>query len=154
MQEKEFINIIKRLTELFKNLITLFGELDTAVDNKDVDAVNKVVSKIKLLTKDISKAEDERISWSEKLAEKHGVKNNATSIVKAVNNEELTLALNSLIKTINDLLLKRQYTMNVLQSHLEYLNYSIDYFKQLLSFGNYDEKGKPSKYMNLLDREG
>jgi hypothetical protein len=123
------------------------------VENKDVDGVNEVVKKIKELTNSIASVEDERIKFTKSLCDRYKIKENARALANTIQNKELTESLNSLVDSINKLIIKRNYTINILQSNIDYINFSIDYFKKLLSFGNYNEKGETSKFINLLDQE-
>ena len=150
---KELIKVINKLKELFEKMIAFFSELDKMVENKDADGVNEIVKKIKELTNSIASVEEKRIKFTKRLCNKYKIKENARVLANTIQNEELTESLNSLVDSTNKLIIKRDYTINVLQSNIDYINFSIDYFKKLLSFGNYNEKGETSKFINLLDRE-
>ncbi len=154
MEAEELIEILDRMTNIFRELAKNFNQLDNAVEKKDIEGINKIVNKIKDTTKDLNNLEIERMKLTKSLCEKYKIQESARALAVELKNPELTQALNLLIESINDLLIKRDYTMNILKTHIDYLNFSIDYFKKLLSFGNYDEKGKTSKYINLLDKEG
>jgi hypothetical protein len=150
---KELIKAINKLKELFEKMTAFFGELDKVVENKDVDGVNNVVKNIKELTKSIASVEEERMKFTKALCDKYKIKENAKVLANTLQNKELTESLNSLVDSINKLIIKRDYTVNILQSNIDYINFSIDYFKKLLSFGNYNEKGEANKFINLLDQE-
>jgi hypothetical protein len=154
MESQDLSNTLNNMTEIFKALAIVFGELDVSVENKNIKEINKIVAKINSLVKDLDVLEVKRVELTKILCEKHKIKESAKTLAIELKDQKLTQALNSLIESINNLLIKRDYTMNVLRSHIDYLNFSIDYFKKLLSFGNYNEKGKTSKYINLLDKEG
>lgn len=154
MEAKELIEILNKMSKIFGELVEIFKELDNAVEKKDLDEINKIVNKIKEATKDLNTLESKRMELTKSLCEKYKIQESAKALAIELKDPELTQALNLLIESINNLLIKRDYTMNILRTHIDYLNFSIDYFKKLLSFGNYDEKGKTSKYINLLDKEG
>ncbi len=152
--EEKLVKVINKLTELFKALVVLFSDLEKAVDLRDIEKVNKIVIEIKKYTKDIENVESERMEYTKNLCEKYKIKDNARVLANTLKNPELTDSLNFLIQVLNDLMIKREAVMMIVKANLDYLNFSIDYFKKLLSFGNYNEKGETKKFVNLLDQEG